>query len=281
MEANVKSVDISPSSLSPHVESETLFDTKNKILLFLTIGLFFFVIFYLLYSLDVVFFGNKKSDSFVEKVSAVSNNIATTSSLEVVSSNTTMAPSFRVIHVVDDNGKKLLLTKEDTVVVDAIVSLLKKDSRTPSYVSFDGLYTLGDIIVASSFALVTVGIPKQIGSENNFVIDLNKKEITDIFTGHSQYFVNTDTFFTGDDAVGFLYYTYGASSSVKIENSKLYNNESYTEWRNISGEYVFGILSTTKKSITFGVYDTTKEILKEKVPTIHYLKIKEKTFLIP
>lgn len=269
---------VSSSTENKSEDSSSLFDTKNKILLCITIILFFLVLFYLAYSLYVLLFVLKKNHSFVENVSAK------TSEVRLLNNRDVIAPEpqhFRVIRVVDDKGMKLPLSVSDVSIVTLVSSVLEKDKRTPSYVIFDGNYTLGDIIISSSTALVTIGVPKGLDGETIFVVDLEKKEVSDIFSGDGEYFVDTNTFVIGNDKTGFSSYTYGASSSVKIDNSSLSLNESYIEWNDPKGSHGFKVLSTTKKSITFGVYDTTKGVITEGGLITHYPMIKEKTFLIP
>ncbi|MBP6888916.1 MAG: hypothetical protein KBC21_04445, partial [Candidatus Pacebacteria bacterium] len=146
---------------------------------------------------------------------------------------------FRIIKVLNDDGATTTLSVEDSKVVEEVETLLKKDKD---------YYTPHSIVISSSSTLVRVGVPKDSGGEVDFVVDLVNKKITDKFAGPRSYYMDTGTFIIGGYTGELRYYSYGATSSVKLLNSELTGDQTYREYEGPMGSAGFQVVSTTTNS---------------------------------
>lgn len=176
---------------------------------------------------------------------------------------------FLTIKVLNDDGATTTLSTEEAAILEQVGSLLKndKDYHIPH-----------SIIVSSSSALVKVGVPKDSGGGVGFVVDLVNKKITDKFSALRSYYMDQGTLVTGNDTDGLRYYSYGATSSVKLPNSTLTGNQTYREYEGPMGSSGYQVVATTTNSITFGVFDSTKSTIE--VDMAYFEKVGERMFII-
>lgn len=177
--------------------------------------------------------------------------------------------NFRTIQITSSDGATTTLSTEDAAIAKEVEALLKKDTD----------YSMPDsIILSSSTALVRVIKGGDSGGYYlDFIVDLASKKLTDKFTARRTFYLDQGTFVSGDDD-GLRYYSYGATSSVKLLNSNLTGNQTYTEYEGPMGGSGYQIVATTTNSVTLGVFDNTKSTTA--VDVSHFEKVGERMFII-
>ncbi len=184
---------------------------------------------------------------------------------------------FKAIKVLDSNSATTTLSDEDSVIVESVKELLKKDKDIGSFIS-----SIAEVVVSPGLAFTRVYIPKDSAvSGFGFIIDLEGGKVLEKFSLGNSYFMDQGTFVFGSDSTGLSYYSYGASASVKVPNSSLTGNQTYVEFDGPNGASGYKVTATSTNSITFGVYDKKQGLTQPGDSTTHYKKVGERAFLIP
>lgn len=240
-----------------------------------------------------LFLGQIQDPIALEKTVSETKVAPTVTSTILTIEKTEAKPAdFRTIHTYsyDNNGMtiKNVLSSEDAAIVETIGSVLRNDTMVPSNMEYftdinNTNYPDGGsgIIVSSGYAFISIGVPKGGGGEDDIVVDLQNKKVTDVFRGHRRFMLDQNAIIVGNSDGGFIYYKYGTPSSVKIQNSSLTGNETYTAWDGPEGSTDLQMSATTTTSFTFSVFDKTTGTVAPGDDTAHYKKVGERTFLIP
>lgn len=182
---------------------------------------------------------------------------------------------FRTIKVLDSNSATTTLSDEDSVVVESVKELLKKDKDVGSLVN-----SIAEVIVSPGLAFAKVHTSKDgQASGFGFIVDLEGGKALEKFPVGNTYFMDQGTFIFGNDSSGLSFYSYGTSSSIKIPNSTLTGNQTYVESVGPSGASSYKVTATSTNSISFGIYDKTQPLSQGEEVT-HYKKVGERAFLI-